>query len=245
MIGIYKIENRINGKIYIGKSKNIKKRFIQHKYYLTKGLNPKTYNRYLKNSVEKHGIENFCFSVLETFEEIDEYLLAEAEIKWMDYYNSYNSDKGYNLKRDSSTKTEMSDSTKKLMTKSRIGELNGNYGNKWSDEQKKIMSEIKKEHLKNSDSYGDEWKAKISAKSKELWKDENKKKQMAKKVAKAKQKYKFHQYDKKSIDYIKTFDSVEDIILENPSYKWQNIYSVCNGYKKSYMGFIWKKELKI
>jgi hypothetical protein len=34
------------------------------------------------------------------------------------------------------------------------------------------------------------------------------------------------------------------IIKANPNFKWQNIYSVCNGYKPTYMGFIWKKELK-
>ena len=32
--GIYKIENIINNKIYIGSSKNIIKRFNQHKYEL-------------------------------------------------------------------------------------------------------------------------------------------------------------------------------------------------------------------
>ena len=53
-----------------------------------------------------------------------------------------------------------------------------------------------------------------------------------------------YQYSKDG-EFINKFDSIKSIIEENPSYKWQNIYSVCNGYKKSYMGFIWKKELKI
>lgn len=244
MIGIYKIENRINGKIYIGKSKNINKRFINHRYYLTKGYDKKTFNRYLKASVDKYGIENFCFSILETFEELDEKVLADSEVKWMDFYKSYNSDGGYNLKRDSSTRTEVSESSKRLMSETRKGKDNHNYGKKWSDEQKEKMSNIKKEHFKNSNSYGDEWKAKISEASSNLWKDEEKKNKMAKKVSKSKQKYIFHQYNK-SLNFIKTFQSVNEIISENPSYKWQNIYSVCNGYKKSYMGFIWKKELKI
>ena len=31
-IGIYKIENKVNGKVYIGQSINIRKRFIEHRY---------------------------------------------------------------------------------------------------------------------------------------------------------------------------------------------------------------------
>ncbi len=70
------------------------------------------------------------------------------------------------------------------------------------------------------------------------------KSKMAKKVSEKKMKYDFYQYDKRN-NFIKKFDSVKQIIAEYPNYKWQNIYSVCNGYKKSYMGFIWKKQLKI
>ena len=32
MIGIYKITNKINGKIYIGQSNDIKRRFLEHTY---------------------------------------------------------------------------------------------------------------------------------------------------------------------------------------------------------------------
>ena len=34
-IGIYKIENKINKKIYVGQSINIEKRWKEHKYLLT------------------------------------------------------------------------------------------------------------------------------------------------------------------------------------------------------------------
>lgn len=243
MIGLYKIENKINGKIYIGKSIDIERRFTSHKYTLTK--NCKSYcNRYLKKSVEKYGIENFCFSVLETFDEINEIELADAEVKWMDFYDSFNSNKGYNLKRDSSTKTLISDDTKMLLSLSRQKELNSNYGNKWNEEQKKIASDTQKKRHEAGIYYTDEWRNKISLKSSELWKNEDLKKQMSIKVSKSKQKYKFHQIDKDG-NHIFTWDSVEDIIRENPSYKWQNIYSVCNGYKKTYKGYKWEKELKI
>jgi hypothetical protein len=57
-------------------------------------------------------------------------------------------------------------------------------------------------------------------------------------------KYRFIQYDLE-MNIVKIWDAVEDIIAENPTYKWQNIYSVCNGYKKRIYGYVWKKENKI
>jgi hypothetical protein len=57
-------------------------------------------------------------------------------------------------------------------------------------------------------------------------------KMMGKKVSLATRRYRFEQYTRDMI-YIKTWDSVEDIIRNNPDWKWQNIYSVCNGYKKN------------
>ena len=77
------------------------------------------------------------------------------------------------------------------------------------------------------------------------WKDKPESKaQMIKSLKIAKRKYDFHQYTKTG-DFIKTWNSVDDIVKENSNYKWQNIYSVCNGYKKTYMGFVWTKTLKI
>lgn len=60
----------------------------------------------------------------------------------------------------------------------------------------------------------------------------------------AKQKFTFHQYDL-SNNFICSWESVEQIILANPTYKWQNIYAACNGSKPTYKGFMWAKELKI
>ena len=59
--GIYQITNTINGKKYIGQSKNLKKRLINHKSLLLHNKHP---NKHLQNSVEKYGIENFNFSII-------------------------------------------------------------------------------------------------------------------------------------------------------------------------------------
>ena len=62
-------------------------------------------------------------------------------------------------------------------------------------------------------------------------------------LKKSKQKYNFIQKDKQG-NFIKKWESVEKIVKSNPDFKWQNIYSVCNGYKKRIYGFKWKKVTK-
>jgi len=52
------------------------------------------------------------------------------------------------------------------------------------------------------------------------------------------------QYDENE-NLLRKWGSIKEIILENPSYKWQNIYSCCNGYKKRIYGFKWRKIPKI
>lgn len=76
-----------------------------------------------------------------------------------------------------------------------------------------------------------------------FWKDNpDKLLQMIAKVSKLITIYKIYQYDK-SMNLIKIWDTVRELVLENPSYKKHNIYAVCSGEKPSMYGFIWKKIL--
>ena len=59
--GIYKITNLKNGKFYIGSSVNLYNRNRGHYNTLIKNTHK---NKKLQNSVNKYGIENFCFEVL-------------------------------------------------------------------------------------------------------------------------------------------------------------------------------------
>lgn len=59
--GIYAITNTLTGSLYIGSSKTIEKRLGIHKVSLSKGTHV---NRYLLNSVNKHGIDAFEFFVI-------------------------------------------------------------------------------------------------------------------------------------------------------------------------------------
>ena len=90
--GIYKITNLKNNKVYIGQSTDIKARWNNHKLELKKNIHK---NSHLQNAFNKYGEEAFEFRILEeTFEEN----LDNAEEYWINYFDSTNPRKGYNLK---------------------------------------------------------------------------------------------------------------------------------------------------
>lgn len=86
---IYKITNKINGKVYIGQTiqKPIE-RFYQH---CAKSAVGYALKMPIHKAILKYGKNNFLFEVLET---IDKSELNERERYWISYYDSYNS--GYN-----------------------------------------------------------------------------------------------------------------------------------------------------
>jgi group I intron endonuclease len=89
VIGIYAIRSKANEKIYIGKSKNIAKRWPYHRKDLK--LN-KHKNRYLQNDWNAFGEDNF--EVL-TIEECSIDDLRNKEDYWIKYYK--NLDIAYNI----------------------------------------------------------------------------------------------------------------------------------------------------
>ena len=93
MVGIYKIENLINSKVYIGQSRYIEDRWNKHK---SKPFNSKDtfYNSPFYRAIRKYGLENFCFSIIEC---CDTNELNEKEIYWIKYYKSCDKKYGYNI----------------------------------------------------------------------------------------------------------------------------------------------------
>lgn len=77
--GIYKIENKINGKLYIGQSINIERRWKNHKTHYKINDEP------LYNEIREYGIENFEWSVIE---ECDKTELRDKEKYYIKIYNS-------------------------------------------------------------------------------------------------------------------------------------------------------------
>ena len=92
MIGIYKITNLINNKVYIGLSTNIKERWRAHR---SRPFQKKShqYNYYLYRAIRKYGLENFSFEVVEECQKEE---LGEKEIYWINYYHSNDEQFGYN-----------------------------------------------------------------------------------------------------------------------------------------------------
>lgn len=92
LIGIYKITNKINGKIYVGQSIDIQRRFWQHKNELNKGTH---HSEHLQNSWNKYGEQAFSFEIIEecTLKEID-----KKEEFWISKFNTCDTKLGYNLK---------------------------------------------------------------------------------------------------------------------------------------------------
>lgn len=89
--GIYKITNKINNKCYIGKSSNIEKRW---KYHIENRNSLKEYDKPLYRAFRKYGIENFSFEIIEELVNYEN--SNEREKYWIEYYNCFGSDKGYN-----------------------------------------------------------------------------------------------------------------------------------------------------
>lgn len=91
--GIYSITNSVNGKVYIGKSRNIAKRWAKHKCNAKNNDEscPKLYR-----AMRKYGEENFIFDIIQLFpDDVQEEILSRAEIKAIEEHDSINH--GYNI----------------------------------------------------------------------------------------------------------------------------------------------------
>lgn len=87
---IYKIQNNINGKIYIGQTiRSLKIRFQKH--CNLSSLSVAESNMPIKKAIKKYGKQNFTITEIES---VDDSLLNEREIFWIKYYDSFNN--GYN-----------------------------------------------------------------------------------------------------------------------------------------------------
>lgn len=97
---IYIIVCSINGKIYVGKTKRMYKRYHQYRYAFENNIRGHI-NDHLMNAMIKYGFNSFKMIPWEKCNDPDH--LAQRELFWIDLLQSTDRDKGYNLRKDSSS----------------------------------------------------------------------------------------------------------------------------------------------
>lgn len=96
-MGIYRIVNKVNNKIYVGSSTNIYERWKVHKNDLKENRHQ---NSHLQRAWNKYGEKNFKFEILEEIKADRNKIWAALIIReryYVDFYDSLNRNKGYNL----------------------------------------------------------------------------------------------------------------------------------------------------
>jgi len=135
--GIYKITSP-SGKVYIGQSVDIKRRFTSYKTLNKSKRQVKLYNSFVKYSVGNH--------IFDIVEECEVDYLNERERYWQEQYNVLESSKGLNLCL-TSTKDKKhlhSEETRNKISESNKGEKGFWYGKTFTDETKSKMSQSRK-----------------------------------------------------------------------------------------------------
>ena len=170
MTGIYKITNLVNSKVYIGASRRIETRFMEHRNGHTA----------IADDLKTFGLENFKFEVLL---ECPEDMLCQWERDMIALYDADDPEKGYNNPKDRPYSLKASEShrgthraphseeAKRKISEKMKGRKAWNKGIPLSDEVRRKISES----LKGKPSgmkgilHSEETKRKISESRKEYW----------------------------------------------------------------------------
>jgi group I intron endonuclease len=115
MIGIYKITNKQNGKVYIGQSNNIERRFSEHKQ--------KRYET-IDDYINILGVDNFDFEVIE------ECNIDELDNKEQLYIQQYQSNiNGYNIQQGGYNNSQGEGNGRALLTIADVEFIRKSYQN--------------------------------------------------------------------------------------------------------------------
>lgn len=142
---VYKHTNKINGKIYIGITKQ-----SPEKRWGANGVNYKN-SPFFWNAINKYGWKNFTHEIL--YENLTKERACEIEKILIKKYKTQNRKYGYNITEGGSAPT-LPKEVRKKMSKAMKGNKNG-LGKKCSEEKKKKISKAQKgrrfteEHKKN------------------------------------------------------------------------------------------------
>ena len=141
-IGVYKITNTVNGKFYIGSSRNITARWSSHRNLVNRKLNS------MYQDMKELGLDNFKFEVLEECS-IEE--LTEREQYYIDVmkpeYNTKKANTGINI---SQTDNFNEYHRLYLATQNEYNEDHKAYCRKWYQEHKDYFKSYYQSHKKGT-----------------------------------------------------------------------------------------------
>nr|UEK25996.1 hypothetical protein [Mutinus fleischeri] len=142
--GIYMFFNLINGNTYIGSSVKLDRRFRVH----ISGIG--TVNLPLYNALNKYGLNNFVFLILQYCDPVEEICLG-LEQSFLELYKPK-----YNILKlaGSSQGFKHSPDTIAKLKKSHVGKLHPRFGSNASDQQKILTSIALKKFYKDHDHHG-------------------------------------------------------------------------------------------
>lgn len=215
MYTVYKHQNKINGKVYIGITMQ-----KPEKRWGNNGVNYKT-SPHFYAAIQKYGWDNFNHDIL--FENLthDEACLKEQEL--IKYYDSMNREFGYNSTSGGDIFI-MNEESKQKISQSMRGNTNG-LGHPCSDEKKRKISEKQKNRT-----FTEEHKQKLSdaAKQRHVPCSEEKKKKLS------------QNYPNKRKVYCEELDTIYESVQEcgrQLGIPATNITKLCNGRGKTLKGY--------
>ena len=215
MYTVYKHQNKINGKIYIGITMQ-----EPEKRWGNNGINYKT-SPHFYAAIQKYGWNNFDHDILFKNLTHDEACSKEQEL--IEYYNSMNREFGYNSTSGGDVFI-MNEETKQKISHSMMGNTNG-LGHPCSDEKKRKISESQKGRT-----FTEEHKQKLSAAAKQRHVpcSEEKKKKLS------------QNYPNKRKVYCEELDIIYESVQEcgrQLGIPATNITKLCNGRGKTLKGY--------
>lgn len=246
--GIYCIQNKLDGKRYIGQSIDIYKRWNNHFSELNRNAH---HNYHLQNTWNKYGKDSFTFSIIQI---CDEEKIDYYEIYYIDKYKTLDDEFGYNLETGGNLNKHPSLETRQKMSAAQMGEKHHMYGKHHTEESKRKMSINSKGHIVSQ-----ETREKISAyhKGKTVSQQTREKlsKAMTGKIGYWNGKHHSEQM-KEKLSKIRSipvcqYDINNNLICKYKSAKEacqitgidnSDISKVCRGLKRQAGGYIWKYE---
>lgn len=140
MYWIYCIENKMDGKKYVGKAKVPGRRWASH---ISISKKDTKYRKYIHRAIAKYGVDNFWFRCID-FALLEENAL-QKEKEYIKFFDTTDRTKGYNLTLGGEGKSgyKHTPETKRILSelaKQKTGAANPFYRKSHSNENKKKMS---------------------------------------------------------------------------------------------------------